>query len=120
MGVSPQVVSDLFRLMNVFLFPTISENCSLILLEAMMSGSILVLNKNVTSLREFGGETALYFDFNYRSIETENEKYYSDLAKIIASEFENNRALQAKRNAFQKYNYDHIFKRHIELLFNEE
>lgn len=120
MGVTPKIISDLFRISNIFLFPTISENCSLILLEAMLAGNLLVLNKNVPSLNEFGRHDALYMDFNYRDDKEENERYYLDLAKIIASQFENNKSLQVKRNAFQKHNYDFIFRNQMEPLFFNE
>lgn len=118
-GVSPKQITDLFHLSNVFIFPTISENCSLILLEAMLAGNLLVLNDNVKSLREFGKEQALYFDFDYRKPEEENENYYLDLAKILASQFEIMKPLQAKRNVFKLHNYDSIFKKQIEPLFYE-
>lgn len=116
-GVNPKIISDLFRLSNVFIFPTISENCSLILLEAMLSGNLLVLNKNVPSLREFGGDNALYFDFNWMEPAEENDRYFGDLAKIVATEFENCKPLQTKRRAYQKHNFDYIFKNQIEPLF---
>ena len=119
MGVPPKVVSDFFRLSNVFTFPTISENCSLVLLEAMLSGNLLVLNKNVQSLREFGGDNALYFDFNYRDNQEENERYYLDLAKILASQFEQQKTLQVKREVMKNYNYQSIFKRQTEPLLYE-
>lgn len=117
-GVSPKIVSDLFRLSNIFIFPTYSENCSLVLLEAMLAGNLLVLNKAVQSLSEFGGDNALYFDFNYQEPKEVNENYYLDLAKIVRSEFEINKSLQAKRKAFQSYNYDKIYSS-IEQLFYE-
>lgn len=118
-GVSQKVVSDLFRLANVFIFPTISEVCSLVMLEAMMSGNLMVLNKDVHSLYEFGGTNSLYMDFNYRPEEKENERYYTDLAKIIASQFESDKSLQTKRSAFKRHNIDSMFKQ-LELLFYEE
>lgn len=117
-GISFNIVSDLFRISNVFVFPTTSENCSLVLLEAMLSGNLCVLNKNVPSLREFGGDNSLYFDFNFR--DKDNENYYLDLAKILASEFEINKSLQVKRKIMQKFNFDNIFKKQIEPLFFEE
>jgi glycosyltransferase involved in cell wall biosynthesis len=120
-GVSPKIISDLFRIANVFVFPTTSENCSLVLLEALLAGNLLVLNRNVRSLSEFGRNEALYFDFNYRTPDEVNERYYLDLAKILASQFENNKSLQAKRNGFQKHSYDFVFKSQIEpLLFEED
>jgi len=120
MGVNPKVVSDLFRLANIFIFPTTSENCSLVLLEAMLSSNLLVLNQSVRSLMEFGKENALYFDFSYRENKTDNERYYLDLAKIVGSQFEFNKVLQAKRSLMKNYNYDAIFKKQIEPLLHEE
>lgn len=120
LGVPSKIVSDLFRISNIFIFPTISENSSLVLLEAMLSGNLLVLNKKVGTLLEHAGNNALYFDFGYRQEQKENERYYLDLAKIIASQFENNKSLQIKKSALQKFNYDNIFKKYIENLFYEE
>lgn len=117
-GVSSKIVSDLFRISNIFIFPTTSENSSLVLAEAMMSGNLCVLNKKVGTLLEHAGNKALYLDFDYR--DKDNENYYLDLAKIIASEFEYDKSLQLKRRVFQKQNLDFIFKREIEPLFFEE
>lgn len=119
LGVPPKIVSDLFRVSNVFIFPTISENSSLVLLEAMLSGNLLVLNRKVGTLLEHAHETAIYFDFDYREPKEENERYYLDLARIVASQFEVNKSLQAKRRALKGHNYDRIFKRFIEPLFYE-
>jgi len=124
-GVSSKVVSDLFRLSNIFIFPSVSENCSLVLLEAMLSGNMLVLNKDCSGLPEFGGTNALYFkfgDFNMgiRTTEhaVEKDEYVRDIALLIKSEFERNQPLQAKRNTLQNYNYDRIFDK-IEQLYYE-
>lgn len=110
LGVDPKIVSDLFRLSNLFIFPTVSENSSLVLLEAMMAGNLLVLNEKVGTLKEHAGDSALYFNFDYRDKKEENEKYYLDLAKIIGSQFEVDKALQVKRRAFQKFSIDAIWK----------
>lgn len=118
LGVEPKVISDLFRLSNLFIFPTVSENSSLVLLEAMLSGCFLVLNKEVGTLLEHAGSSALYFDFGYKDKKEETEIYYLDLAKIIVSEFEINKSLQVKRRALQHFNYDFMFKQ-LEHLFYE-
>lgn len=124
-GVSTKVVSDLFRLSNVFIFPSISENCSLVLLEAMLSGNLLVLNQDCSGLKEFGKENAIYFkmgnlDMGTRNEEValKNENYFRDMALIIRSEWQNSKPLQAKRNALQNYNYESVFDR-IESLYYE-
>lgn len=120
LGVTQKIVSDLFRIANVFIFPTISENSSLVLLEAMLSGNLLVLNKKVCTLLEHAGSHALYFDFDYREKKEDNERYYTDLAKIILSEFSTNKSLMTKQRALRMFNYDTIFTKFIEPLFYEE
>lgn len=124
-GVSSKIVSDLFRLSNVFIFPSISENCSLILLEAMLAGNLLVLNKDCSGLQEFGGKNAIYFkmgnlDNGIRNEENalKNDEYYRDIALIIRSEFEISKPLQAKRKMMQEFNYDRVFDK-IEALYYE-
>ena len=117
LGVSPQIVSDLFRISNVFIFPTVSENSSLVLLESMLSANLLVLNQAVGTLREHAGEHALYFDFGYREPKEKNEAYYLDLARIIASQFENDKALQVKRRALQHFSLEAIYKQIERVLY---
>ena len=117
LGVTPKVVSDLFRISNTFIFPTVSENSSLVLLEAMLSGNLLVLNEKVGTLREHAGTSALYVDFDYREPKEKNETYYTDLAKIIAAQFEVNKSLQVKRRALKEFNYDSIYKQIEHLLY---
>lgn len=123
-GVPSNVVSDLFRLSNIFIFPSISENCSLVLLEAMLAGNLLVLNKDCSGLQEFGGNNALYFKFGNLDMGTRNEEqalkneaYFRDIALIIKSEFESNTALQAKRRTLKEFNYDVIFDKIEELYY---
>ncbi len=122
MGVSHEIVKDLFLLSNLFIFPTLSENCPLILLEAAASKCLLVLNESFAPLRDFFGKDALYFKFgsllenvNY----TDEENYYSDIAKIIIGELNKNRPLNAFNTLKQKFNGDYIFKKMLEPLFTE-
>lgn len=126
LGVSSKIVSDLFRLSNVFVFPSISENCSLVLLEAMLSGNLLVLNRDCSGLQEFGGKNAIYIRFGNLDMGTRNEElalkreeYLRDIALIIKAEFENSKPLQAKRRALREFNYDRIFDS-IESLYYEQ
>lgn len=117
LGVPPKIVSDLFRISNVFIFPTTSENSSLVLLEAMLSGNLLVLNREVGTLKEHAGESALYFDFAYREPKEKNEGYYLDLAKILAAQFEVNKSLQVKRRALQHFSLEAIYKQIERVLY---
>lgn len=121
-GVPRGVVSDLMGLSNLFVFPSISENCPLILLEAMMTGQILILNDNVGSMRELAGDSALYFKFgsNHDTITYQNrETYMSDVAKIINAEYQASRPLKARNRLQQSFNYDTLFKSQVEPLLYE-
>lgn len=125
-GISRRAVSDFFRLANLFIFPSISENCSLILLEAMLSGNLCVLNKDCSGLQEFGGDSALYFkfgnlDMGQRNYELALNKasYLPDIAKIIKSELENNKMFKINRRARQRHNYDTMFSQ-IENMYYEK
>ena len=119
-GIPREVISQLFHLSNLFVFPTISENCSLVLLEAMLSKNLLVLNSNVPQLREFGKDNALYFEFEGKDtkINYQNEdQYYADIALIIENQMLNNKPLKGQRDLLKNYNLDNIFKKQIEPLY---
>ena len=122
LGVPRDVVSQLFLLSNLFIFPSISENCSLILLEAMLSKCLLVLNESVGSMREFGKENALYFKFgsNKETIDYDNrDNFMEEVAKIIISEFNTNKALKASLDIRRNFNNQIIFERQILPLLHE-
>ncbi len=123
LGVPHEAVRDLFLLSNLFVFPTLSENCPLILLEAALSKCLLVLNDDFPPLKDFFGEDALYFKFSSLLLKTEyqnEEQYFSDVAKIIIGELNKNRPLNAFAKLKQKFNYDTIFKKSLEPLFYEK
>ena len=124
LGVPREVVSQLFQLSNLFIFPTTSENCSLILLEAMLSKNLLVLNEDVPQLREFGKENALYFRFGGLDNRTEYAdgfpKYANDVARIIISEFSINRPLRAQVDARKHHNFDWILTNQIAPILHEK
>ena len=122
LGVPREIVRDLFLLSNLFIFPTLSENCPLILLEAVLSKCLLVLNESFPPLRDFFGKDALYFKFGSlrENVTYDNEeKYFSDVAKIIIGELNRNKPLSAFTHLKQRYNYDWIFKNQLEPLFYE-
>jgi hypothetical protein len=118
-GVPHEVVRDLFLLSNLFLFPSISENCPLVLLEAMAGKNILVLNQSFAAFRDFGKEDALYFAFGSlteggRIFPDGEEKYYEDIATLIVSEYNQNKAIKAQTRIRREFNIDTIFKKQLE------
>ena len=117
-GVPHEVVMDFFTLGNLFIFPSVSENCPLILLEAMAGKNLLVLNHSFPAMRDFALENALYFRFpslvdNPQFPEGE-EKYYEDVATLVMAEMNNNKALKANTILRQRFNVDFIFRRQLE------
>jgi hypothetical protein len=117
LGVPHEVVRNLFLLSNLFIFPTVSENCPLVLLEAMAGKNILVLNQSFPALKDFGEENALYFHFgslvDNPTIQTE-DKYYQDIATLILSEYNQNKAVKAQTRLRQDFNLDSIWRRQLE------
>jgi len=68
------------------------------------------------------GDAALYFEFGALGTDVhyqDEEKYWEDAAKIIYAELKKNTSLMAKIKIQQNYNYDVIFRKHIEPLFYE-
>jgi hypothetical protein len=118
-GVPHEVVRDLFLLSNLFIFPSVSENCPLVLLEAMAGKNILVLNSSFPAFRDFGKEDAMYFGFGSlvegsRDFPDGEEKYYEDIATLIISEYNQNKAVKAQTRLRKEFNVDNIFKRQLE------
>jgi len=57
-------VVDLFKLSNLFIFPTLSEVCPLVLQEAALTNNLIVLNSSFPPLAEIVGfNGALHFPF---------------------------------------------------------
>lgn len=116
-GVPHDVVRDLFTLGNLFIFPSVSENCPLVLLEAMAGKNILVLNYSFPAMRDFAGESALYFRFGSLVDDPQyplgKDKYYEDIATLIASEYQTNKAVKAQTKLRREFNIDTIYHRQL-------
>ena len=123
-GVPHEVVRDLFTLSNIFLFPTYSENCPLILLEAMAAKNILVLNQDFPALKDFPEHDALYFRFGSTvapdpQFPNGEDTYYQDIATLIISEMEQHKSLKAQMTLRKKFNVDWIFRNQLEPAIKE-
>jgi glycosyltransferase involved in cell wall biosynthesis len=122
-GVPRRVVSELFRLSDLFLLPSASENCSLVLLEAALSKNLMVLNKSFLPLRGQLQDQALYYEFGRNGekwIPAEKEdNYFREVALHIAAKLNTEQALNSFRKIAKEYNIDVIFKKHIEPLLYE-
>jgi len=112
-GIPRYMVEELFRLSNLFIYPTREESFGLVMPEASLSGGcLMVLNKSLSMQTEISGFTTLYFDFGsyHMEFKADNEEvYFTDLAKIILGRMRQNEAIQTKTFCRQHYNYDHLY-----------
>jgi len=121
-SVPNEAVRQLLQLSNVFIMPSLSECCSLVLLEAALCKNLLVLNRDVPSLREFGGEKALYPQFGsvlFKVGYANEDAYWHDWAKIILGALTQERSLHSFRNVLKRHSLDWVFKHQLEPLLHE-
>lgn len=118
-GIPHEVVRDLYLLSNIFIFPSVSENCPLVLLEAMASKNILVLNEDFAAFKDFGQTNAIYFRF--ASLTGPNpdfprgeDKYYNDIATLIVDQYEQHKAIKAQTRIRREFNVDWIWTHQLE------
>jgi glycosyltransferase involved in cell wall biosynthesis len=64
---SRKIVSDLFKVSNLFVFPSWKEVSPNVLLEAKISGNLLAISEGIAGAREFGGPKAIYFKSTYKA-----------------------------------------------------
>ncbi len=56
LGVPRQVVTDLMRVSDMFVMPSISETASLVMLEAALAKNLIMVNEDLCCMMEFGGQ----------------------------------------------------------------
>ena len=109
-------VRDLSCLSNMFIFPTISECCSLIQAEASIAGKFMVLNRDFQPLAEFCSDNVMHFEFTVNQPDV-NPVYYENVAREIWANFKSESSLVNRTMAITKtYNRDWIFKHQLEPL----
>lgn len=120
LGVPPAVVRELFQVGNVMILPSLSEACSLVLLEAALTKNLLVLNEDFPAMPEFVGPNALYFKFSSTRRTTtyhpDEAAYFTECAQRIVAELAGDKALGAFTRVKQTFNRDWIFRQQIEPL----
>lgn len=105
-GVPRQVTSDLMGYADVFLLPSISESCSMVMLEASLRKNLVVLNDDMMSSTDFGGQKTdtlgsdrvLYFQFGsitrkILSYNPSEEEWYTDHAKALIDRLDGDMAV---------------------------
>jgi len=120
-GIPQHMIRELFLCSNLFIFPTREESFGLVVPEAALSGCFMVLNRSLQMQREVSGNEALFFDFG--SCHTEhhvaNEKYWSDIAFIIAGRMKESEAIKTRLFAKKTYNMDSLYNNYYMPMMSE-
>lgn len=115
-GIPKHMIRELFQLSNVFMFPTREETFGLVLPEAALCGSpIVVLNGSLDMMHEISGYNALYFTFgSYHNNVTHNnlDALLKDIALIVLGRILANESVRLKTFMRRHYNYDYLYKRY--------
>ena len=99
-GVPRHNVIELMDLCNVYFHPSQIETYSLTVHEAMLRGSLCVLNGDLDVMREIYGEHAIYMDFGAdRKFTPDEQTFWNEEAARLMGELKQNRALWARTKA---------------------
>lgn len=122
LGVPREVILDLMRLSDLFILPSVSEACSIIMLEAGISKNLMLLNDDLDSLKDFGGtklttnssEKAIYFSFGsikkpIRSYNPSEEEWFKDHARVLIEYQKSNHAINFFKQVRKYHNPDYIY-----------
>ncbi len=114
-GLPREILRDLVKLSNLFMFPTREESFGLVLPEACLGGSPLtVLNKSLSMMQEIAGFNGLFFDFgsyhqNVNIPEHERERRLQMIAQIILGRMMQDDSIRTRTFMRQKYNMDYLY-----------
>jgi len=111
-----RTVRELVMLSNMFIFPSVSECCSLIQAEASMAGKFMVLNRDFRPMMEFCTNGVMTYEFTVNDPNS-NPEYYECVAREIWANFQAESSLMNRTDAITRvYNRDWIFKNQLEPL----
>jgi glycosyltransferase involved in cell wall biosynthesis len=114
------VVSQLFKISNLFVLATKAEVCSNILLEASLANNLIVINSDVPCLRDFVTETsALTFPFSSDQSIHYDFINIESLCKDIIFEIDNNKADKQMRYVWRNHGRQAIYKNMLEPVLYE-
>lgn len=127
--VDHKIISDMFRLSNVFVMASSSESYSLITQEAGLMGVAMMINFDFPPFIDIFGYSPYWgkFSSNLNMLYGEDgdtstnvtdfEGFYTALAGKLIYELDNNRALLLRDNLRKFRNSHYIFKKELEPLF---
>lgn len=118
-----KVVVELMQLSNLFIFPTLAEVCSNVLLEASMTKNLLVLNSDLPSLMDFADSNSVLthpftslMNVHYTG---RDNKALESLAKNINGQIKANKADLQMRRVWRKHNINTLYHEMLEPIIFE-
>lgn len=122
-GISHEMVADLFHISNLFIFPTVSESFGLVLPEAILCGGVLpVVNNDLEVSTEITAERGLRFSFGSfnRNVDHPNEAdYFRAVANVIIERMMDEEAVASRTHIRQTYNLDTVYKKYYNPIMTE-
>lgn len=113
-GMAAEDVRGLMQMANVFLFPSVSEACGLVMLEAASTGALLCLNQSVHQLQDFiPPEGALWVDWGGARQEGDprEEHVAQTVAQAVVRELEGSRAQVARKRSLVRWSLEGLAQR---------
>ena len=111
-------VRDFITISNMFVFPSVSESCSLVQGEASVMGKFVVINSDFLPMFEFCPRNIPHFKFTQNDPDA-NPKYYECAAREILQGFNNDVSIANSTLGKTKlYNRDYIWQHQFEPLLN--
>jgi hypothetical protein len=120
-GIPRQSVIELLDLSNMYIHPSNGETYGLVIHEAILRGNLVVLNHDVSPMRELFGEAGIYMDFGSstmsRKYEPDEQVYWRNEARRLVAEFKQNRTLVAKSKAQREWTPKALWREFESLLY---
>lgn len=117
-GIPYDMLMDLFKLSNLFIFPTVSESFGLVLPEAILSGCVLpVINHDLPQLSQITGFRGLHFQFgSHRNVvdwgdAANTEARMEAIANTCYETLCREETIAARTHIRKTLNMDYIYKR---------
>ena len=116
-GIPKHMIRELFQLSNVFIFPSREETFGLVLPEAVLCGSpVVVLNSSLDMMQEISGYNASFFEFGSfnRAANHLNgiDTLLRDVAFVVLGRILVNESVRLKTYMRRHYNMDYLYKRY--------
>lgn len=118
-----RTVVELMQISNLFIFPTLAEVCSNVLLEASMTKNLIVLNKDLNSLFDFTGE-GMVLSYPFTSLNSvhyggRENKDLMKLAEEISFIISSNMIDRQFRHVWKNHSFDSIYRNLLEPIIYE-